>query len=217
MDILQVPSIAGLQAKLSRAQGRRDSLLQRLQDIRREILDLKEEESLLDHVEALFRGLIDAEISEAVKAVEDLQTEALRAVFTDQDLSVRADVSTERGKIAVSLVTTQTEGDGSVTEGGCNESFGGSVTTVESVLLRLLVMLRRGLRPVLVLDEALPAFDPNYATNMGQFLMSLCDRLGVDILMVTHNPMFFESAHRAYRIRRHQDSVRFDLVSEVQR
>jgi len=217
VNIPQVPSLSGLQSKLSRAQGRRDTLLQRLQEVRQDIMQLKEEESLLDHVETLFRTLIDAEISEAVKAAEDLQTEALRSVFVDQDLSVRADVSTERGKVSVSLVTIQKDKDGNVTEGGCNDTFGGSVTTVESVLLRFLVLLRRNLRPLLVLDESLPAFDPNYATNMGQFLMAVCERMGVDILMVTHNPMFYESAHRTYRIRRHQDGVKFDLVHEVSR
>lgn len=212
-----IPSLSDLQTKFSRAAGRRDTLLRNLRDTRKEITDLIEEESLLDHVEALLRSLIDAEISEAVKAVEDLQTEALKSVFTDQDLAVRAEVSVERGKVSVALVTTQTEADGSMTEGVSNQSFGGSVTTVESVLLRILVLMRRGLRPLILLDEALPAFDANYASNMGEFLKALCDRLEIDILMVTHNPMFFENSHRTYRVQRHRDEARFDLVSEVQR
>lgn len=216
MTALEVPSLGGIQAKLARAKGRRDTLLQTLSSVRAQVLDLTDEVSLLDHVETLFRSLIDAEISQALGTVESLQTEALQAVFSDQDLSVRADISTDRGKVAVSLVTVQKDLAGEVTEGECNESFGGSVTTVESLLLRLLVMVRRGLRPMLVMDEALPAFDSNYASNMGQFLRLVCKRMGVDMLMVTHNPMLFESAQRAYRIKRHPDGAKFDLVSEEQ-
>jgi len=212
MVVVSVPSLSNLKTKLSRAKGRRDTLVSNLHSIEREIISLREEESLLDHVEVVFRRMIDAEISDAVKAVEELQTEALQSVFTDQKLSVRADVATERGKVAVTLVTTQEEADGTVTEGESSSTFGGSVTTVESVLLRILVMTRRGLRPLLLLDESLPAFDSNYAANMGQFLMLLCDRLGVDLLMITHNPMFFDSAHRAYRIRRSPGGAQFDLV-----
>jgi chromosome segregation ATPase len=206
-----LPDIEGLKANLNRVQGRKDFLLRRQQDIKRTILDLTEERSLLEHVQELLRGLIDAEIEEAVSAVEDLTTEALRAVFNDQDLSVRADVGTERGKVSVSLLTSQKIGE-EETVGQTNEAFGGSVTTVQSVLLRVLIMLRRGLRPILVLDESLPAFDPNYAANMGQFLVMLCDRLGLDILMVTHNPFFFEAAQRAYKVKRHQGAAKFELV-----
>jgi hypothetical protein len=175
--------------------------------------DLREESSLLDHVEVLFRSLIDAEISEAIEPVEDLQSEALRSVFQDQDLSVRGEISTERGKVSVSLVTAQKESDGSIiTEGGSNDTFGGSVTTVESMLNRILVVMRRGLRPLFVMDEAFPAFDPDYAANWGEFLKAVCDKMGVDILMVTHNHDIFESAHKGYRIRRHPGGAKFDPV-----
>jgi hypothetical protein len=207
------PSLSEIQTKLARAKGHRDSLLGRLQAVQREVVSLREEELLLDHVEVLFRQLLNAEITEAKLAVEDLTTEALHAVFTDQDLSVRADVEVERGKVAISLVTVQKDALGNITEGCSNESFGGAVTTVESVLLRLLVLLRRGLRPVLVLDEALPAFDANYAGNMGQFLLAVCTRMHVDLLLVTHNPLLFETAHKAYRVSRQDDCAHFTQVN----
>jgi len=185
---------------------------QALQTTRKQVRDLEGEEELLDAVCALFRLLIDQEVTEGVAAVEQLQTEGLQAVFTDQDLSVKARIDESRGKVTVDLVTSQKTASGAVIEGLATNGFGGSVVTVQSVLLRVIIMLRRGLRPLLLLDETLPAFDPNYIANMGNFLSALCARLGIDILMVTHNPALVDAADHAYRIVRKDGASWFEKV-----
>ena len=174
----------------------------RLSDIRKEIKTLEAEDELLDLVGGLFRTLIDSEVNENVQAVERLLTEGLQAVYEDMDLAVRAVVDVQRGKVSVDLLTVQNQPDGSVTEGGAMDVYGGSVTTMESVLMRIIVTLRRGMRPVLLLDESLGAIADHYVPNVGKFLTLLCDRLGMDVLAVTHNPALVESASKAYRIRK---------------
>jgi len=180
--------------------GRRDAAASRLSKARAEVLRLEGEEEVADLSGGVLRTLIDDEVTLSVKAVEELLTDGLRAVFEDQDLSVRADVDVQRGKVSVDLITVQRQADGTVTEGLSREAFGGAVTTVQSVLLRTIVIVRRGLRPVMFLDETLPAFDANYVGNMGAFLRSMCAKLGMDILLVSHNPAMVEAADRAYRI-----------------
>jgi len=80
------------------------------------------------------------------------------------------------------------------------------------VLLRIIIILRRGLYPFIGLDESLPAFDDNYVANMGQFLSVLCSRLGMDILLVTHNPELVGTADRAYRIIKKDGAAKFELL-----
>ena len=138
-----------------------------------------------------------------------LLTEGLQAVFPDQNLSVVPKVELQRGKVAVDLTTTQVHG-GTTIEGGCNDAFGGAVTTIQSVLLRIFVLLKRGLRPVLLMDETLPAFDGNYVHNIGAFLSLVSKRLGVDILLVTHNPALVEAGDRVYRISRKDGAASFE-------
>jgi len=191
-----------LRARLEQAKGRRDGLQIRLEEVRAEARHLEVEEELSDLASALLRTLIDSEVTEGVRAVEELLTEGLRVVFDDQDLSVRADVDVSRGKVSVDLITVQKHPDGTVTEGLSRDAYGGAVTTVQSALLRIIVTVRWGLRPVLFLDETLPAFDSNYVHNMGAFLRVLCERLGVDILLVSHNPAMIEAADHAYRIQK---------------
>ena len=206
LPTLQVTS---LRSHLDQAIGRRDGLRTRLSAVQLEVKRLEAEEELSDLAAGLIRTLIDREVTDGVKAVEELLTEGLRAVFDDQDLSVRADVDVSRGKVSVDLVTIQKQADGTVTEGLSREAFGGAVTTVQSALLRIIVTVRRGLRPVLFLDETLPAFDSNYVHNMGTFLRVLCDRLGVDVLLVSHNPAMVEAADHAYRIQKQNGVATF--------
>jgi len=189
-----------VRSSLDVLRGRRDAAALRLSKASAEVSRLEGEEEVADLAGGVLRTLIDDEVTLSVKAVEDLLTDGLRAVFEDQDLSVRADVDVQRGKVSVDLVTVQRQADGTVTEGLSRDAFGGAVTTVQSVLLRTIVIVRRGMRPVMFLDESLPAFDANYVGNMGAFLRSLCAKLGMDILLVSHNPAMVEAADRAYRI-----------------
>ena len=203
------PDISALRSRADRAVGRRDGVQSRLKQVNADIKRLENEEELLDLVAGLFRTLIDQEVTVGVQAVERLLTEGLQAVFDDQDLKVEAKVEVQRGKVSVDLVTKQVQPDGTVIEGVSSDAFGGAVTTVESILLRIIVVMRRGLRLLLLLDEALPAFDSNYAANMGRFLNTLAEKLGLDLLLVTHNPALVDAAGRAYRIVKKDGEAKF--------
>lgn len=196
----------------SRIQGRRDLIRQSVVVTRSTIRQLEWDIEELDLVAVALRALLDAEVLDAVKVVETLQTEGLRTVFHDQDISVRAEVEELRGKISVNLVTHQVK-DGQIIEGASIDGFGGAVSTVQSILLRLIVIRQRGLRPVLFLDETLPAFDDRYVTDMSRFLQSLCHKLGVDLLLVTHNPALVEAADKAYKISKLGSAATFKEVT----
>ena len=205
-----IPSIDALRSKVDRAVGRREAVETELRDTHARIKVLEREETLCGLAATYIRKLIDEEVTLGVKAVERLLTEGLQAVFTDQDLRVKAEVDVQRGKVAVNLLTCQKNQDGSEVEGLGSDAFGGAVTTVQSILLRVIIVLRRGLRPVLLLDESLPAFDANYVSNMGNFLKTLCARVGMDILLVTHNASLVEAADKAYRIKKSNGGVHFE-------
>jgi len=192
--------ITALRSRLDRVLGRRDGVKQSLSGIHTDIRRLEIDDVILGKISELFRQIIDQEVTAGVQAVERLQTEGLQAVFPDQDLRVKATVEVTRGRVSVDLVTIQKDLDGSEIEGPVEDAFGGAVATVQSVLLRVILMLRRGLHPVMFLDETLPALDDAYTINTGKFLSTLCRRLGVDILLVTHNPVLVEIADKAYRI-----------------
>ena len=206
-----LPDVQSLRSAADRVLGRREATQGRLEAVKADIKALEDEQTLLDLVAALLRKYIDQEVTEAVGAAERLLTRGLQAVFNDQDLRVRGDVEVQRGKVAVNLVTIQKRDDGIEIEGLSSDAFGGSVATVESVLLRVFIILRRKMRRVLFLDESLPAFDANYVANMGVFLSALCAKLKLDILLVTHNTTLMEAAQHGYRIVR-KKAAHFEKV-----
>lgn len=207
-----LPAIDHLRSKVDRLVGARDAAVRQVVATKRAIKDLENEGDLLALVQAALRLLIDKEVTAGVQAVEKLLTEGLQTVFTDQDLAVESEVTVARGKVSVDLITVHTRPDGTVIRGVSSDAFGGAVATVQSVLLRIIVMRRRGLRPFLLLDESLPAFDSNYVHNMGAFLALVCERLGIDILLVTHNPAMVEASNKAYRIVRTKSGAKFEVM-----
>lgn len=209
---MALPSIDHLRSTADRLAGARDTVVKQVAIIKAAIRDLEDEGELLALVQGVVRKLIDAEVPAGVGIVEKLMTEGLQAVFHDQKLSVESEVSISRGKVSVDLITVHERPDGTVIRGTSNDAFGGAVSTVQSVLLRIIVMKRRGLRPLLLLDESLPAFDGNYVQNMGEFLQLISDRLKIDILLVTHNPALVDASNRAYRIARTKSGARFERM-----
>lgn len=207
-----IDNFESLRSDYSRAEALRDSAQKRLTEGEARVIHLEGEISLLDKVADLFRLLIDQEVIDNAKTAQELLTEGLQAVFDDLDLSVRSDVNIERGKVSVDLITVQKDTDGTTTEGVATDAYGGSVATVESVLLRLVVLTRRGLRPLLLMDESLGAVAERYVPRVGRFLSLLSDRLGVDILVVSHNPVLVETAKHAYRIQKKDGAATFKKI-----
>jgi len=211
-----IPNLEKLRATTNQIVGYRTLLEKNLQDHTQEIRKLESEQEVLDLVATLFRQLIDQEIMSSVAAVEKLQTEGLQSVFTDQKLRVQSQVDILRGKVSVDLKVVQETDNGAIVEGSSKDTFGGSVMTVQSVIMRVIVALKHGLRPFFIMDEALPAFDANYVVNMAHFLKTLCSDLGLDMLLVSHNPLLLENADHAYRIKRVHGASKFvEVKSEI--
>lgn len=210
-----IPNYDDLCLDLARTEALRDSAQTALSSSKRQVLTLEAEEEVLDRVADLFRTLIDREVVDNAKTVESLLTEGLQAIFDDLDLSVRSEIDIQRGKVAVDLITVQKQADGTITEGASTDVYGGSVATVQSVLLRIVVLNRRGLRPLLLLDESLAAVSEHYVPRVGQFLSVLSKRMGLDVLAVSHNPSLVEAANNAYRINKKDGKASFRKIGKA--
>ncbi len=210
-----MPEYDTLCRDLARTEALRDAAKKALSGAERQVMILEAECEVLDRVADLFRTLIDREVVDNAKTVESLLTEGLQAIFDDLDLSVWSEINIQRGKVAVDLITVQKQADGTVTEGASTDAYGGSVATVESLLLRIVVLNRRGLRPLLLLDESLAAVAEHYVPRVGKFLALLSERMGLDVLAVSHNPSLVEAAANAYRISKKDNRASFRQVGRA--
>ena len=191
--------LAALQSESSKVQGFVSSYQKEEGRLEVELSVLERRHQLLVKALAALQHLIDQEITMSVSSLEELLTGALRAVFDDQVLTVKATPELSRGKVAIELVTSQEKG-GRVVEGPALDTFGGSISSLQSLLLRVLLIEKRKLRPLLVVDEVFAAFDANYTANLAAFLDALAKKLNFDILGVTHNIPMYEAASQVYKV-----------------
>lgn len=144
---------------------------------------------------AFLVALSDKEVSDSAESAQALVGDGVSVVFDDQNVRVMADAARSRGHAAINLLT---EHQG--VRGKSADLFGGSIATVQAVLLRMLVVMRRGLRPFLVLDETLAPLDERYAGNLAEVFAGLCSRLHFDMLVITHSQALYDAAPTAYRV-----------------
>ena len=157
------------------------------------------EVTLLGHCVAGFDVLLGALSAQSMGAVESLLTYGLQTAFPEQRLKCRLDTSVKRGQQWVDIRLVR-ESDGGVVDAPILDAFGGGPAAVISFLLRLLVCRRTGLAPVLLLDEAFSFVSAEYVPGVAQLLRELADKIGLTIVLVTHQPAFLDVAHRAIRI-----------------
>ena len=79
------------------------------------------------------------------------------------------------------------------------DCFGGGPTSVSSFILRVLTLQRLKRFPLLAMDETLGAVSEDYTHNTGTFLKTLAEKLGIDVLLVTHNKEYVGHSTRSYR------------------
>jgi DNA repair exonuclease SbcCD ATPase subunit len=210
--------IAGLEARILRVQESRtrlttlrDQLANDLASKEVEIVRLTNELDILTKVTELFRHLMDQLIDKQVKVVERVATEGLQTVFPDLNLSLEAEVEPKYNKISVDFFFRRgLKGHRGSHRGHPLSSFGGGPASVVSLILRVLTVKKLNLAPCLILDESLGAVSEEYIDATGQFIRALAEKLGFDILLVTHKPSFLAHSKHSYRC---QEDLEDDGVS----
>lgn len=190
-----------LKERFLRVKTLHEGELKKVNDLDLEIALLESDLDVKQQAQAVLDLLAEKEVEEGVKTYISLLDQGLKAIFPELDISQVAEITKVRGKVSVRLKTIIKGQDGIEVEGEGLDTFGGAVSTVQSLLLRVSLLLKRGLRPVLVLDETFPAIDENRVELLVSFLKALCKRLNMDILCVSHNNALTESADLAYKVK----------------
>ncbi len=192
--------VRGVQTTRTRLTTLRDQIATDLAEKEREVLFLASEAEILAKVGELFKALLDQLIEKQVRVVEKIATEGLRTVFYDNVLSLEADVDPKYNKISVEFFLRKGLKENPTSHRGKPlDSFGGGPSSFISLVLRILAVKKLKLWPVLILDESLGAVSDDYIDLTGQFIRAFAEKLGFDIILVTHKPSFTDHAHVAYR------------------
>jgi DNA repair exonuclease SbcCD ATPase subunit len=152
----------------------------------------------LEKVVGFLNSFADSRQAEVQSKVEALVTHGLQTVF-DDSLSFHVVSETKARRVETRFVVRSKMGD-EVVETSILDARGGGVAAVAGFLLRLIVLLLRpGVRPFLVIDESFSQLSAEYEPRMADFLKELSEKTPVQMLLITHSSEFEAVADKLVR------------------
>jgi DNA repair exonuclease SbcCD ATPase subunit len=131
--------------------------------------------------------------------VDDMVTAALEAVFPEDDWRFRLEFVQRRGKTEADMFLE----DGKGNRVKPSDAEGGGLVDVASFALRVcLWSLSKSSRPTMVLDEPLKFLSRDLLPRAGELVKTLSDRLGLQMIVVSHLDELIDEADRVVRVKK---------------
>ena len=186
--------------ELDARSGEASMLVSRIRAYRAEVAELSADVTELDQVTYLLNGIAEDKQLKAQRDIEELVSRGLQTIF-DETLSFHI-VQSTRGKSSIVEFVVRSTLEDSVVDTPVMDARGGGLAAVIGFLLRVVVMLLRGgtrQENLLLLDETFAMVSAEYLPVLGEFLRSIVEETGIQIIMVTHQTEFIDSADVVYR------------------
>jgi len=176
-------------------QGVYEDKLSQKKKVKDTVERLKDEKEILNKTEKVIKFLMDKLVKKDLSKMDALISYGLKSVYTNRDVVFKSEIIERGKKIWIDL---QTISEGKVIDYQSQSS----VHVIESFLLRILCIIKLKRARLLLLDETFAAVDPGYKENLSQLIVQLCNKLGINILFVTHDMGFIDYSKSSYRISR---------------
>lgn len=197
MSVIDQADLDSLSDDVARVRAYRDVLASQEAAFEKDGADRRYRADLHQRCTEVFKRWLEDSLEKNIQSIAELGTTALRHVIHDQELTFKIHQDPKLNRLAMKFLIE----DGGV-EGDPMASFGGGAVVLLSMVLRLAVMARMGMVNLLLLDESMMALANKYVPAAAEFMRSLAEETGVNILMVTHNPEYLAHAHVAYEGRK---------------
>lgn len=199
-------TVLELQRRVDRIDGFYKALKTREKSLTDEITDLKRDVDELTKTSLVLKHLLDILVKDEINRMAGLVTYGLKTVFKDQNLIFVPVMTKKNEKIHIEL---KTKNKGVVCGFG---SFGGSVAVIESILLRILCILKKKYARLILLDEAFDAVSEDYQAATSALISELSKKLGLDVLLVTHQKGFMNNADHVLEVTESDNGINMEKI-----
>lgn len=188
-------------SELERRKATRDLYQEQLQENEEKWKMLNDHRELLDKVRLLFQHSADHARTQAKQQLETLVTNALQYVFGPM-FRFEIELSDHGGNPTAEFYVVS-EWEGQTIKNKPQDSRGGGIVDIVSLALRIALIetIRPRLQGPIILDEPGKHVSEDFILPMIQFLKSVAETFGRQIILVTHNTHLAESADTAYFVR----------------
>jgi DNA repair ATPase RecN len=162
------------------------------------VADLRADLELHERVTATLTRIGEEWQEQARRQIEELVTRGLQIIF-DENMSFHLMQSVKANAATVEFVVRSAYGD-QVVETPVLDARGGGLVVVVAFILRLIVLLLTpGARRVLFLDESFGHVSAGYEPRVAEFLREVCDKAGVQVVLITHSSAYTDLADQHYQ------------------
>lgn len=172
------------------------STLDSLQQLSEEYNKLVDNRSLLERSKPFIDDIIDKFSESSLKKLEDLLSLGLRRIFQDRDYKVEIKVSEKRASKCADLYLID-NGHPFLMRDSC---VAGGILVVVGFLIQTFYVANLDVAKVLFLDEALSNISTQYLDNFFAFVKELSIKIGLTVILITHDTRFLEYADRIYKV-----------------
>jgi DNA repair exonuclease SbcCD ATPase subunit len=186
-------TIAELQKKSNQIEGFVLAFKSREANLQKEIKAIKESIDVDTKASSVLKHLLDHMVKNEIEKMAGLITYGLKTIFDDQNLTFVPIIAKKNEKMHIELNTRRDNIEGDM------NSFGGSIAVIESFLLRILCLLKLNLAKFMLLDETFAPVSEEYISNTSKMVSEISKKLGIDVLLVTHQKSFMDNADHVYK------------------
>lgn len=185
---------------LGERKGQQNRLLRDRAACQTQLDDLREHEQVFEQVIVLLQQTSEHARKQAREQIEMLVTNTLRSVF-GPDYAFKIVLTEKAGRPEAEFYVVSNYG-GEPLETRPQDSRGGGVVDVVSLGLRIAMLetYRPRLEGALILDEPAKHVSDEFIQPTAQFLKTISDFFGRQVIMVTHDDHLAETAEVAYRV-----------------
>lgn len=189
------------ESELVKRKSARDLYQENLQEVEERWQTLHAERELLEKVRVLFQHASDHARTQAKQQLETLVTNALQYVF-GATFRFEIELSDHGGNPTAEFYVV-TEWEGQTIKNKPQDARGGGIVDIVSLALRIALIetIKPRLYGPIILDEPGKHVSEDFIVPMIEFLKSVGETFGRQIILVTHNTHLTESADSAYHVR----------------
>lgn len=197
-----MPDISVIKQKFFQSQGMKKQVENDLEKKRNDLLCLNKRIKLLEQAQLFLQKVAQDTQSQLKIQIEDIVNMALDTCFPNEYVfELRFNIA--RGKTEAELVFLSQKTGRELDPMNC---AGCGTLDVTCFALRLACYaLQVGIDNVIILDEPMKFVSKDLLVRVSEFMKELSTKLGIQIIMVTHENQFIDVADKVFSVRKNSD------------
>ena len=176
--------------------GKAKAISEQAKQCQKDLQEAQDLQQRYERVSLLFQSISEQQQAVLIEKIERLVSLGLWAVF-EEDMAFIIRMQSKADQMNASFRLRDSTG----LETDIMTAKGGGVAVLVGVLLQIvmLALMRSRLAQVLFLDESFSHVSDEYIPKVAALMHTMATKLGLQIVLVTHQPEFQEDADLGYR------------------